>query len=112
MSISKLNKKKNPFTFDTSNLDYVKLDSLELGKIYTIRGCFINTKAMYGDHGVIVTDLGKIDMPQHLNDSIKIILEDDDLINDINDGKCGFKVVVYTDKKGVNRLSIEFVDIG
>lgn len=112
MSISKLNKKKNPFTFDASDLDYVKLDSLELGKVYTIRGCFINTKAMYGDHGVIVTDLGKIDLPPHLNDAIKAILDDDDLINEINAGKSGFQVVVYKDKKGVNRNSIEFVDIG
>lgn len=112
MSISKLNKKKNPFTFDTNNLDYVKLDSLDLGKVYTIRGCFINTKAMYGDHGVIVTDLGKIDLPPHLNDAIKTILDDDDLIADINAGKAGFKVVVYKDKKGVIRRSLEFVDIG
>ena len=112
MSISKLNHKKNPFTFDASNLDFIKLDSLEIGKVYVIRGCYINTKALYGDHGVMITDTGKIDLPPHLNDSIKAILDDESIIADINAGKSGFKPYVYQDKKGVNRLSIEFVDIG
>lgn len=108
MSLKRFNKASNKFTFNGDNLDYVKLSELEIGKEYTIRGFFINTKSRFGDHAVIISDTFKADLPGHLLNVVIDIINDEDAVNEINAGTEKFFVTTYSDKNGVTRYSIEF----
>lgn len=109
MGLAKYNKASNKFTFNGDNLDYVKLSDLELGKEYTVRGFFINTKSKYGNHAVIISDSFKADLPGHLLDVVTDIINNEEAVKEINAGTEKFYVTTYSDRNGVTRYSIQFV---
>lgn len=103
------------FTFDSKGLPFIKLDDYikQGGKTsFIVRACFVHSKnKLEIEHGVIVSDEYNIDVPTHLIKDIKIICSDSDMIEAVNNGKCGFKCFTYTDKFGVTRNSGTFVDV-
>ncbi len=114
MSITSYNHKTARFTFKPEpDMQYYKLKDLAeyKDKIYPLRALYINTKSRYGHTPVAATDLFYVNLPAHLLNDVKNIIQDQNTVNDINAGKCGFKVRVYTNKNGSDSYSVEWVDI-
>lgn len=115
--INKLNKKIVKFNFEPEdNFIYVKLEDLfkENGKdtIYRVRGLYINNNGYYGKSPLAVLDNCFLNLPQHLVETVEVIHDDEELIQDINDGKMGFKIYEYLNKKQNKRCySVEWVEI-
>ena len=102
---SKHNKGGVIFEIDIKDFKFVTLKELfdsDQGKTtYGIDGLYINTKSKYGDHpvAIIANEQWLADLPQHMTEEVKEILKDADDIQAIKDGKVGFHVELYTDKK-------------
>lgn len=114
MSITKYNKTGNKFKVsiseDSQFISLTKLYSDYGNKVHKMKMFYINKKSRYGEHAVVYTDDYLVDIPQHMTEIFKQIYNDDEIIDDINNGRVGFSVVPYT-KNHKQCYSIEFVDI-
>lgn len=114
--ITKLNHKPKFPNYDTHDKEYLSLSDMynNYGKdaIYIIRAIFVNTKSKFGDAPVFGIDEGLVNVPKHVLENAKTLLENEDAIKAINNGECGFKVVTYHSGT-YNRdcFSVEFVTI-
>lgn len=117
---------ESPFTdsalFD--NAEFISCEELYKAygsdKRFTVRGMWINTKSKFGEHPVmmIVAEVEGENMfynmscPQNLTDTVKAILQDNELVQGVNDGKCGVLVYTYHAKK-YNRdcYGVKFIDL-
>ena len=97
--LSKFNAAKK-FNVDTSDYEYVTLSELMLGVPYPLDAIFINEKSTYGAHPVFATcDKQLVDIPKHMTDTCREILEDDEAIESINKGCERFEVYTYFSKE-------------
>lgn len=125
-SFSKKFNKSRLFNVDTSNFQYCNLEDLfmdSLGlcdgdesaaskSIYTIRGVYINTKSMYDPAPVIATDDCYVNLPSHMTETCMAMLADPACVKAINDGKCGFTIYRYVQRRfNKTCYSVEWVDI-
>ena len=103
------------FDIDTSDYEYRSLEELYTGdenQVFEVRGIYINTKSNFGDAPVVATDFCYVNFPQHLPDVCKEILNDKSAIKAINDGRVGFTIYKYTQKRfGTECYSVRWVDI-
>lgn len=111
MKFASLNKSTAKFTYQLpENTPFKKLTELALDTVYPVRGLWISHKGKYGDHPVIASNEFFIDVPKHLNETVKQILADSESIDQINDLKVGVKVYEY-DKDGKTYRSINWYDL-
>lgn len=83
-----------------------------LGSVYTVKALYINTKGNYGDSPVAVLDSVIVNLPSHLLDMVKSMLEDEEVIDAVNQDKLGFTVYEYMTEHSVNPCcSITWVDL-
>jgi hypothetical protein len=92
------------FDIDISNMHFVTLrelyDANGENAIYRINGAYMNKKSKFGEHGVLICcEVGLVDLPSHLNNSIYAMLADKETIEDIKGGMAGFTIQHYIDKK-------------
>lgn len=90
------------FDIDTSNFEYYNLEDIFEGdesKVYPVCGIYINTKGMFDDRPVIATDRCYVNLPAHLCDVCREILNDEKAIKAINDGCVGFTIYSYEQKR-------------
>ena len=102
------------FTFNADSLPFVNLNDIIASNgntTFTVRGVFINKKAKFGPRPCVISDTAKINLPNHFVDDIIEILATPEMVEAINNGKCGFTPCQYTDKNGVVRNSGNFGDI-
>ena len=108
------------FTVNTDNFPWVNLADIvkENGhRTLTVQKVFIVTptkgKSKGKEKPVLVADDHIIWIPDHCLGDVKKILSNDDYINAINDGKCGFATSEYEDTKYDNGTcySGQFIDI-
>ena len=94
---SSLNKGKR-FNFELPEAlpkeNYIKLSELKDGEVLTVRSIYMNRKSKYGDHYVVLAEgeVGKIfgvNLPKFNNETIVGILNNDEMVEAINSGKCG-----------------------
>ena len=117
MSITKFNKKAVKFDFEPGkDFEYKSLKTLysEYGKgvIYKVNALYINTSGMYGEQPLIVTDKEYVNLPTHLLETVKEIRDDEDMVNDINNGKVGFEIYEYDSNKNNRKgYSINWVEL-
>lgn len=111
MSFAGKYNKGSKFNIDTTGFPYVRITDLDPEKVYKLSGFFINSKGDYEPHPVFIVDNTLVDIPSHLTDLCRTIEQDSNDVQQIIDGKVGFKVRPYVDKKGKERRSIEWVDI-
>ena len=111
MSFANRYNQGNKFDVDTTGFEYKKLSSLLPDFEYQLCGLFINTKGEYGPNPVAILSDCFVSLPQHLIPAVKDMLLDEETVQDIKGGKCGFKVRKYTDKKGTDRLSVTWCDM-
>ena len=114
---SRLNKFGNRFDVDLSEAPFYKLSFLykEAGDtVFPLAAIYINGKSKYGAHPVAVTEfdneLAQVDLPQHLVDTAKEMINDDDLFKGIKNGECGFTIREY-ESNGKTCYTVSFVDL-
>lgn len=112
---SQHNQPKIRFDFElTEGHTYTDLRSLAETNspetIYKVRGMYINTKGLYGDSPVIVTDKHLVNAPLHLTQQVEKIIRNAQSVQQVKDGLVGFKIVEYTNDYGTH-YSLEWVDI-
>lgn len=92
------------FTIDTANFDYLSLKDLvdsahdEDGvavEVFTVRGIYINKKALYEPSPVVALDDTYVNLPAHLTDVCSQMIADPLAVAEINAGHLGFKIEKY-----------------
>lgn len=111
MSITKFNK---GCLFNNVNLENtVTVNLSEITGIHKINAIMFSTKGEYGRSAFIVFDNGAnmVWLPTHMVKVCDEILTDADTVADIKEGRAGFSVETYTDKKNNVRYTVRFEDI-
>lgn len=107
--------KERQFNIDTTDFEYFNLEDIFDGddtKVYPCNGIYISTKGYYGKHPVVAMDDKYVNLPQHMLDMCVDILNDKRAVKAINDGKVGFSIYKYIQKRfGTECYSIRWVDI-
>jgi hypothetical protein len=102
--IDDLNKGIKKFDYElTEKHEYKKLEELfkenEDG-VYVVRMFYTNKKSMYGENEVVVTDDYIINLPKHLTETVEKIVNNEDYLKLINEGKFAFTIYEYEYKQG------------
>ena len=120
---SKYNKQGNKFDYvipEDSNHVFVKASELfetipDNNDGIVVRAMYINNKGKYGAHGVLVCSEPAIliDCPNHMTDTIRDIMNDDEAVKQINAGKLAVKAYKYDTKNAASGFAygLEFIDI-
>lgn len=102
--IDNLNRGMKRFNYEiTDNHEYAKLGDLyntDSDKVYIVRMFYTNKKSQFGDNEVVVTDDYLINLPQHLTETVKEIINSDEYRELINQGKLVFNIYEYEYKQG------------
>lgn len=102
------------FDVDTNGFTFKKLVDLYnkdgAGKIYEVKGLFINTKGHYGDNPIAILKNCFVSLPSHLTSEVKDILHDDEDVKSIKLGLVGFRIYTYQ-SNNKTCYSINWVDI-
>lgn len=104
----------NPFKVDSSKFDFINLESLYNkdgeNTRYKVLGVYINKKGKFGPVPIAIIDGFKVNLPKHLLDDIQLILDNDDMIQSIIDGKLGFEIEPYQNARG-HFYTIRWIDL-
>lgn len=114
MAISKHNKNVTIFKHTPApDAPYEKLSHLyEVNgpdKEYALFGFYINTKGKYGPQAVCWTRGCYVNLPDHMLDEVKKIMDDPEDVKQINEGHAAFKIYEYqaNNRKG---YSVKLID--
>ena len=103
--LDKYNKGGVTFDIDIKGFRFVALEDLfkrDGGKtIFGIDGLYINKKSSFGEHPVAIVGVEEmlVDLPQHMTEDVKAMLQDPEVIEVIKNGHVGFYVQQYEQKK-------------
>ena len=117
MSVLSKYNKGSLFTFKLDPemvIEFVKLSELDLDREYVVRMLYINTKGQYKDHPVAASfpkgdedAIMLVDLPEHLTDTVREMIVDQEVAELANKCKLGFKIRTYEyesgDKKKVKK---------
>lgn len=114
--------KGSKFEFKTpEHFEYWNLNNLvqKYGTdfVFTVKALYINHKSQFGDQPTVVTEDELVNLPQHLNDTVVALIDDDEVVEAVNNNHVGFKIVPYELKKKYQRngnktaYSVEWLDI-
>lgn len=101
---AKFNKGKgNKFNFKPDEgAGYISLENLfnkNPEKIYDVKALYINTKSRFGDAPCVVIDpFNIVNLPKHLLETVKEMINDDECVDAINNNEVKFKIYSYNDK--------------
>lgn len=107
---------KQRFDFETPDeFEYRTLSDLVtkygIEAQHQVKALFINTKGKFGDSAVGVTDKELVNLPHYLTDTVKKMIDDEELVQMVNDGKVGFTIREYTSKQYGKNFTIDWVQI-
>lgn len=119
---SKYNKQENRFDYQIpEDSGHVFVKASELFEMpnnndgVVVRSIYINNKSKYGAHGVLVCSEPEIliDSPNHMTDTIRDIMQDDEAVDQINAGKLAVKAYKYDTKNAKEGFAfgLEFIDL-
>lgn len=103
--MDKYNKGGVTFEIDIKEFSFVTLETLYKrdngNTVFPVDGLYINKKSSFGEHPVAISAKEKmlIDLPSHMTEDVKQILQDQEVIEAIKSGKVGFIVQEYEQKK-------------
>ena len=90
MSVLDKYNKGNRFDFEASeDFEFVKPKEL-----------FINNKSKFGDSAVAVTTSELVNLPNHMVQEVKEMMQDDEVMDLINNDKVMIKIYTYNNKYG------------
>ena len=117
---AKFGRKSVTWKVSTQGRKYFKLSELieqyEIGHTYVLDCLYINDKSQYGESPVAGVADAKgsfmVNLPKHLLQQVRVILEDPEAVEAIQLGRAGFKVRTYT-PKGSNRIcyTVDWCDV-
>ena len=115
MGISNYNKFSRKFNTEIKDLSFVKLEDLYKDKpdmVYILTGLFINKKSKFGDRPYASTPDFLVDLPMSMLKTVQDMMNDPAVVETVNEGKAGIKVVTYhSNKYNKDCYSVEFVDL-
>lgn len=94
---STLNKGKR-FDFELSEAlpkeNYLPLSKMPDGAVYTVRSIYLNRRSKFGEHYVVLAEganemIYGVNLPKFNNETVIGILNNDEMVEAINAGKCG-----------------------
>ena len=88
------------FTVNSDSFPFVNLKEVaqENGlKVLKVQGAFTFQSKKGKERPVLIADNLKINLPDHCLNDIKKLLSNDEYIQAVNDGKCGFQITSYED---------------
>lgn len=101
--MDKYNKGGVVFDIDIKDFKFKTLEELFKAKdtVKWIDGLYINKKSSFGYHpvAIIIKDEMLVDLPSHLTEDVKAILQDPEAVEAIKNGKVGFQIEEYEQKK-------------
>lgn len=115
MSILKFNKKSPFLEVNTEGFEYKKLEDLIVKNgakhSYKVRALYVND-SKFGKSPLATIDDCFVNLPNHLVEDVEQIISDDEIVEQINLGKVGFKIYEYTSKK-YNKVAygIEWIEL-
>ena len=112
--MNRFNKGGVDWGVNTDGMKYIKLSEFPVSdEVIKVRGVFINAKGNFGAHPVAIGENGLIDLPYHLTDAVKEMVDSPEVVEAIKAGKVGFKVRSYKAEKYNKEdcRSVEWVDI-
>ena len=102
--IDGLNRGTRKFNYElTDRHVYKKLEELykeNKNGVYIVRMFYTKKKSLYGENEVVVTDDYIINLPKHLTETVEKIVENEEYIKLINEGKFAFNIYEYEYKQG------------
>ena len=95
--------KGSKFTFKTADdPQYVSLEVLynkNPDQIHDVKALYINTKSRFGDSPCVAIDpVIIVNLPSHLLETVKEMINDDECVAAINNNEVKFKIYSYKDK--------------
>ena len=95
--------KGSKFTFKPADdPQYVSLEVLynkNPDQIHDVKALYINTKSRFGDAPCVAIDpVIIVNLPNHLLETVKEMISDDECVNAINNNEVKFKIYSYKDK--------------
>ena len=114
--LNKYNKSEKKFNAVIGdNVNYLSLNDLVVSHkntdVFKIDGLYINTKSKFGERPIVLTGNYLVNLPQHLTDTVKQMINDSDLVQMVNNGQVGFSFYAYQGKDGRIYNSINWVEI-
>ena len=94
--------KGSKFTFKTADdPQYVSLEDLynkNPEQIHDVKALYINTKSKFGDSPCVAIDpVIIVNLPKHLLETIKEMINDNECVDAINNNEVKFKIYSYKD---------------
>ena len=114
---SSFNKAGNKFTFQSdSTFEFFSLADLyneDPEAVHVVRALWVNKDSKYGPSPVATLEDRYINLPGHALESVNAIIDSEEAVAAVNDGKFGFKVRTYEDTKYGRGTcySVEWVDL-
>lgn len=95
--------KGSKFTFKPADdPQYVSLEVLynkNPDQIHDVKALYINTKSRFGDAPCVAIDpVIIVNLPNHLLETVKEMISDDECVDAINNNEVKFKIYSYKDK--------------
>ena len=78
---------------------------------YKLAGFYINNKGKYGPAPVAVIQGFNVNLPKHLLEDIELMLTDEEVVTQINDGRAGFMVDTYTTKDNKEYYTVTWCNL-
>lgn len=103
--MDRYNKGGVTFEVDITGFTFVALEQLYAryphDTVFPVDGLYINKKSSFGDHpvAIICKDSMLVDLPGHMTEDVKAILQDQEIVEAIKAGKVGFTIQQYEQKK-------------
>lgn len=113
-SVAKKYNSQKIFTVDTENFEYKSLEDLFIDEetVYVVKGVYINKKGNFGEESVLALDDSYVNIPSHLVETCKEMIDDRRAVDAINAGEVGFTIYKYYQKRyNKDCYSIKWVDI-
>lgn len=102
------------FEFDNNKVrEFTNLQQLDERfpkQTFVIHAMFINKKSRFGDSPVLVLDDYSVNLPQHLTDTVKAMIQDIELVDAVNKRQIGFNIYTYQGSHGIG-YSINWVEL-
>lgn len=118
--MSKFNHATNLFGIDTKDYNYEKMsdaynDQNFKDHTFNVYGLFINKGGKFQPHPVAIVDIENkiaVDLPSHLTDDIQQMLDNEEIVQYIKQGHCGFKINTYFSNTWKKEFyGVEWLDI-
>ena len=106
---------KSLFDIDFKSKEFTSLEGLynKVGtQVIQIEAVGTNKKTKFGEQPFCVTGSLIVNLPNHLMNDIKTIMSNDDMVQAVKNGKCGFTIYEYFDEKHNKKCySVKWIDL-